>query len=79
MTLLSFLQGLPLERQLIVVPKISTISIKYSLVPIGFPQKVNELLTYYTFYLSNNSIIYFVPLFCPVTLIPIPERSYIKC
>ena len=49
MTLLSFLQGLPLERQLIVVPKISTISIKYSLVPIGFPQKVNELLTYYTF------------------------------
>jgi len=49
MNLLSFLQGLPLERQLIVVPKTTTISIKYSLVPIGFQQKVNELLTCYTF------------------------------
>ena len=48
--------------------------------PDRFSAKSHQIINLLYFCnLSNGSIIYFVPLFCPFILILIPERSYVKC
>ncbi len=48
MVWLSFLRSLPLGRLSIIIPKASTIRLRNSSVPTGFPLKITELLNYFT-------------------------------
>ena len=64
----------------IIILKASIIWLKNSSDPIGFPWKITESSTWHNYsYLNNNFINYFFSLSYLITLIPIPEKSYVKC
>ena len=62
MIYLSISRGLPLGRLSIVIPKASTIWLRNSSDPIGFPGKATELLSWHNWFylLTIYSIIYFL-------------------
>jgi len=74
------LRGLTLGLYYILISEFSTTWLKKYPDPIGLPLKTTELLTWHIFPIYLIIIcIHFVPLSYPITLIPIPERSYVKC